>query len=49
MNINKMMEFDTENLSTFSSHIKNVLSILSEIDENSFVIMDELGSGTPRV
>ena len=37
------------NLSTFSSHIKNVLNILKEIDENSFVIMDELGSGTPRV
>ena len=36
----------SDNLSTFSSHIKNVLSILSEIDENSFVIMDELGSGT---
>lgn len=39
----------SDNLSTFSSHIKNVLSILKEIDENSFVIMDELGSGTPRV
>ena len=39
----------SDNLSTFSSHIKNVISILSEIDENSFVIMDELGSGTPRV
>ena len=39
----------SDNLSTFSSHIKNVLSILREIDEKSFVIMDELGSGTPRV
>ena len=39
----------SDNLSTFSSHIKNVISILREIDENSFVIMDELGSGTPRV
>ena len=39
----------SDNLSTFSSHIKNVLNILEEIDENSFVIMDELGSGTPRV
>lgn len=39
----------SDNLSTFSSHIKNVLSILKEIDENSFVIMDELDSGTPRV
>ena len=36
----------SDNLSTFSSHIKNVLNILREIDENSFVIMDELGSGT---
>lgn len=35
-----------ENLSTFSSHIANVLRILSIADENSFVIMDELGSGT---
>ena len=39
----------SDNLSTFSSHIKNVLNILKEIDENSFVIMDELDSGTPRV
>ena len=39
----------SDNLSTFSSHIKNVLNILKEIDENSFMIMDELGSGTPRV
>ena len=36
----------TDNLSTFSSHIKNVLNILSEIDKDGFVIMDELGSGT---
>ena len=36
----------TDNLSTFSSHIKNVLSILGEIDKDGFVIMDELGSGT---
>ena len=35
-----------DNLSTFSSHIKNVLQILKEIDKDSFVIMDELGSGT---
>lgn len=35
-----------DNLSTFSSHIKNVLSILMEIDKDSFIIMDELGSGT---
>lgn len=35
-----------DNLSTFSSHIKNVLHILSEMDSDGFVIMDELGSGT---
>ena len=35
-----------ENLSTFSAHITNVLEVLSEINRDSFVIMDELGSGT---
>lgn len=35
-----------DNLSTFSSHIKNVLNILREIDSDGFVILDELGSGT---
>ena len=36
----------SENLSTFSAHIKNVLDILSTVNRDSFVIMDELGSGT---
>ncbi len=36
----------SENLSTFSSHIKNVLEVLSDVNKNSLVIMDELGSGT---
>ncbi len=35
-----------ENLSTFSAHIKNVLEILKRVNKDSFVIMDELGSGT---
>ncbi len=35
-----------ENLSTFSSHIKNVLEVLGEVGRESLVIMDELGSGT---
>ena len=35
-----------DNLSTFSSHIKNVLDILKKVDRDGFVIMDELGSGT---
>lgn len=38
-----------ENLSTFSSHIKNVLEVLSEVNKDSLVIMDELGSGTDPV
>jgi len=36
----------TENLSTFSSHIRNVLEILKRADKESLVIIDELGSGT---
>lgn len=36
----------SENLSTFSAHITNVLDILGRVNEDSFVVMDELGSGT---
>ncbi|HOO28325.1 MAG TPA: DNA mismatch repair protein MutS, partial [Lachnospiraceae bacterium] len=36
----------SENLSTFSAHITNVLSILRRADRESLVVMDELGSGT---
>lgn len=36
----------SENLSTFSAHITNVLEVLREVNKDSFVIMDELGSGT---
>lgn len=36
----------SENLSTFSAHITNVLDILKAASSESLVIMDELGSGT---
>lgn len=36
----------SENLSTFSAHVKNVLSIIEHAGRESLVIMDELGSGT---
>ena len=36
----------SDNLSTFSAHINNVLDILKRVRPESLVIMDELGSGT---
>lgn len=36
----------TENLSTFSSRIVNIIDILKETNENTLVLLDELGSGT---
>lgn len=36
----------SENLSTFSAHIVNVLDILKRVTAESLVVMDELGSGT---
>lgn len=36
----------SENLSTFSAHIVNVLEILKRVNRDSLVVMDELGSGT---
>ncbi|MCA5962796.1 DNA mismatch repair protein MutS [Blautia sp. RD014234] len=36
----------SDNLSTFSAHIKNVLDILKRVRPDSLAIMDELGSGT---
>lgn len=37
------------NLSTFSSHIKNIINIVKNSDENSIVLIDELCSGTDPI
>ena len=36
----------SDNLSTFSAHLKNILNIVDQVSEESLVILDELGSGT---